>query len=81
MICLPLFADQFDNAQRLAETGFGVRIDPYNFSPEQLNREVDRVLNDQVLAKRLKAAAQRIQSTDTHEALANKIEQLLSSSK
>ena len=29
MVCLPLFWDQVDNAQRLAETGFGARLPAY----------------------------------------------------
>ena len=29
MVVLPLFWDQYDNAQRVDELGFGVRLDPY----------------------------------------------------
>src|SRR4051812_38780936 len=29
MVVLPLFWDQYDNAQRVAETGFGIRLDTY----------------------------------------------------
>ena len=32
MIVLPLFWDQYDNAQRVDETGFGVRLPTYAFS-------------------------------------------------
>ena len=31
MIVLPLFWDQYDNAQRVDELGFGVRLDTYAF--------------------------------------------------
>ena len=31
MIALPLFWDQYDNAQRVDETGFGVRLPTYPF--------------------------------------------------
>src|SRR5258708_34802631 len=35
MVLLPLFWDQHDNAQRMAELGFGLRLDPYRFTPAQ----------------------------------------------
>ena len=35
-IALPLFWDQMDNAQRLDETGLGLRLAPYTFEPEEL---------------------------------------------
>ncbi|MGZ5318997.1 MAG: glycosyltransferase, partial [Actinomycetota bacterium] len=36
MIGLPLFWDQYDNAQRLQETGFGRRLPTYDWTDEQL---------------------------------------------
>jgi len=44
MIVLPLFWDQHDNAQRVAETGFGVRLPTYEFEDEQLHDAIDRLL-------------------------------------
>ena len=35
MIVLPIFWDQYDNAQRVHETGFGVRLDTYGFADER----------------------------------------------
>jgi len=32
VIALPLFWDQYDNAQRMHELGFGVRLDTYRFT-------------------------------------------------
>jgi MGT family glycosyltransferase len=53
MIVLPLFWDQSDNAQRLDETGYGVRLDTYRFSDLDLTRAIDRLLADTSLAHRL----------------------------
>ena len=36
MVVLPLFWDQYDNAQRVQETGFGLRLDTYGHAPEEL---------------------------------------------
>ena len=35
MIAMPVFWDQHDNAQRVDETGFGVRLDTYAFTDER----------------------------------------------
>ena len=36
MVALPLFWDQYDNAQRVDELGFGVRLPTYAWEPDQL---------------------------------------------
>ena len=77
MLVLPAFADQFDNAQRLTETGFGAKIDTNNFTSDQLTETINRLLSDEKLKLRLEQAAKRIHATDRHEQLAQKIEQLL----
>jgi MGT family glycosyltransferase len=62
MIVLPLFWDQHDNAQRVQETGFGVRLDPYRFRDEELLGWIDHLLADRGLAGRLQTMAQRLQA-------------------
>src|SRR5205814_7553467 len=62
MVVLPLFWDQVDNAQRLDETGFGIRLPTYDFEDEQLTGAIDRLLADRALHERLAALARRIQS-------------------
>ncbi len=53
MIVLPLFWDQYDNAQRVHETGAGIRLDTYRFSDEQLHGAIERLLADAPLRDRI----------------------------
>jgi MGT family glycosyltransferase len=62
MVVLPLFWDQYDNAQRVHETGYGVRLDTYGHEPRQLIAALDRLLGDAALHRRLAATAARLQS-------------------
>ncbi len=59
MIVLPLFWDQYDNAQRVDELGFGVRLDTYGFADDELRGAVDRLLTDEDLHTRMAAAGER----------------------
>jgi UDP:flavonoid glycosyltransferase YjiC (YdhE family) len=76
MIGLPLFWDQYDNAQRLDETGFGVRLPTYDWEPAQLTGAVDRLLADEALAARMKDIAATVQADPGHVRGAELIEQL-----
>ncbi len=53
MIVLPVFWDQHDNAQRVHETGFGVRLDTYGFEADQLRSAIERLLADHGLHDRM----------------------------
>jgi MGT family glycosyltransferase len=79
MIVLPLFWDQHDNAQRVQETGFGVRLDPYRFRDEELLGWIDRLLADwemagrlQTMTRRLQAAPGTVQAAEMIEAVARR---------
>lgn len=74
MVCLPLFWDQYDNAQRVDELGFGVRLDPYRVSAEELTSTVDGLLNRTALRAELAATAMRIRSRDGVRRAADLIE-------
>jgi MGT family glycosyltransferase len=62
MIALPLFWDQYDNAQRVHETGFGVRLDTYAFEEGEMSGAIDRLLADGDLRRRMGAIAGRLQA-------------------
>jgi MGT family glycosyltransferase len=51
MILLPLFWDQYDNAQRMHELGFGVRLATYEFSDADMNDALAKVLEPNLRAK------------------------------
>ena len=74
MVVLPLFWDQYDNAQRMHETGFGVRLDTYGHAPEELLAAVDQVLSDAALHARLARASARLQAHKGTEHAADLIE-------
>ena len=76
MIVLPLFWDQYDNAQRVHERGFGVRLDTYRFTPEQLQSAVRDILNDAGLRDRAASAGAESRARDGLSAAADLIEQV-----
>ncbi|OTF77865.1 UDP-glucuronosyltransferase-like protein, partial [Euroglyphus maynei] len=52
MLVMPLFADQFDNAQRIREKGFGDRIETYAFKDDELIEKIDTIINDEQIRQR-----------------------------
>ncbi|MFI7616959.1 glycosyltransferase [Nonomuraea terrae] len=76
MILLPLFWDQYDNAQRVDELGYGVRLSTYAFTDEELKGALDRLLGDTELRERLAAAGEEIRRRDGLRKAADLIEQL-----
>jgi UDP:flavonoid glycosyltransferase YjiC (YdhE family) len=62
MIVLPLFWDQYDNAQRVDELGYGGRLDTYGHDPSELHAALTSVLADHELQERLRTIAARLQS-------------------
>ncbi|MHB8399996.1 MAG: glycosyltransferase [Candidatus Limnocylindrales bacterium] len=76
MIVLPLFWDQVDNAQRVAETGFGVRLPTYAFEPAELTTAIDHLLDDRALATRLAAVSSRLRANPGTVRAADLIERL-----
>jgi MGT family glycosyltransferase len=71
MVVLPLFWDQYDNAQRMHETGLGIRLDTYGHAPEELRQALENVLTG---SERLHAMARRLQRSPGTERAAELIE-------
>jgi MGT family glycosyltransferase len=76
MVLLPLFWDQYDNAQRVAETGFGVRLDTYGHAPEELTGAIERLTQDGALHEHMAGASERLQAKPGTVAAAGLIESI-----
>ena len=74
MIVLPLFWDQHDNAQRVDETGFGVRLPTYAFADNDLRGAIDRLLGDADLRGRMARIGAEIRANDGVAKAADAIE-------
>ena len=76
MVVLPLFWDQYDNAQRMEELGLGVRLPTFDFEDGQLGEAVDRLIADDALRARLNEMSRRLQANPGTERAAEHIESL-----
>ncbi len=74
MVLLPLFWDQYDNAQRIDETGFGARLATYAHEPRELIGAIDTLLADLALTERLAAVSERLRTAPGTERAADLIE-------
>ena len=81
MIVMPIFADQLDNAQRVHDLGFGIRLNPFTCS-KQLFDAIEKLINDQELSQKMKSISKRCESNSKSNEIVIKIKHLvLSSSK
>jgi MGT family glycosyltransferase len=76
MVVLPLFWDQYDNAQRMQELGYGVRLATYDFSDDELIGAVDGLLADETLRSNLDALGERIRDQKGVRRAADLIEEV-----
>jgi MGT family glycosyltransferase len=76
MIVLPLFWDQYDNAQRVDELGLGVRLATYAFEAAELTGAIDRLVSDPDLSNRLRSMSTRLRSHPGTTAAADRIERM-----
>ena len=79
MVALPIFWDQYDNAQRVHETGFGVRLATYEFEDADLLGAIDRLLADGDLRTRLAGLSARVQASPGTVRAADLLERVASS--
>ena len=77
MIVMPLYADQYDNAQRIDETGFGIRLNPFECTEQELLDAIEKLLNDNELALKMKNISQRIKADMESTELAQAIESVV----
>jgi UDP:flavonoid glycosyltransferase YjiC (YdhE family) len=76
MVVLPLFWDQYDNAQRVHELGYGVRLDTYGHGSEELRGAIDLLLADEVLRERMRRISARLQADPGTANAAGQIERV-----
>lgn len=76
LIVLPLFWDQYENAQRIDEIGFGIRLPTYAFGDFELTDAVERLLADGELRDRLSDIGEAIRARDGLRIGADVIEQV-----
>ena len=78
MIVMSMFCDQFDNAQRIQEKGFGIRINPFQCTKDQLLNAIEKLVNDQELALKMKKISERIKAEVKLGKVGHLIENLVS---
>ncbi|MGZ4178474.1 MAG: nucleotide disphospho-sugar-binding domain-containing protein [Solirubrobacteraceae bacterium] len=76
MLVLPIFWDQHDNAQRVHETGYGIRLPTYALEHDEFAGAVGRLLTDGKLRGRVRAAGERLRKRPGTEAAADLIERV-----
>jgi MGT family glycosyltransferase len=73
MILMPIFWDQHDNAQRVHETGYGVRLDTYRYTDSEM-RDALAAMLDPTVQERAAATGRRIRAADGVRRAADLIE-------
>ena len=77
MIVMPLYVDQFDNAQRIHEKGFGIRLNAHRCTKDQLTNAINKLIFDEELALKMKKISDRMQAEVKLGKVAELIEQLV----
>ena len=81
LIIMPLFVDQYDNAQRVHEKGFGIKLDPFKCTKEHLAKAIQTLINDNQFKEKIKQISQRIQRDAKKDKLVQLIKGLVKDNK
>ncbi|CAF1031458.1 unnamed protein product [Adineta steineri] len=76
MLVLPMFWDQHDNAIRINETRYGIRLDTYTFTEQQINDALKQLLSDEELKMKLTTISEQIKDMDGIKEAAQQIERV-----
>ena len=76
MVVLPVFWDQYDNAQRVHQLGLGVRLPTYTFEDDALPRAIDGLIADDGLRARIATMSSRLRANPGTVRAADLIEDL-----
>jgi UDP:flavonoid glycosyltransferase YjiC (YdhE family) len=74
VLVLPIFGDQWDNGQRIHETGLGLQFLPYKVTEEELLSGIEALLKDELLERRMISISKRIQSSNSQARAADVVE-------
>lgn len=81
MIVLPVFADQLDNAQRVADLGLGARLDVRRCNAEQLIGTVNSVLGDKRIAERCRDIGKAMRAREDSRKISHMLVKLMRDNK
>lgn len=73
LLLIPIFADQFDNAQRLVDTKLGYRL-PRGCSADDFVKLVDQLASNNELSIRMKSISERIRNCEDKRVITELIE-------
>jgi MGT family glycosyltransferase len=76
MLVLPIFWDQHDNAQRVHERGYGIRLPTYTFEQDELERALSQIVTGAELRARATRARERLRRRPGTALAADLIEQV-----
>lgn len=79
LVCLPLIADQPDNAARVAALGAGIRLRP-DAAPRDIAEAISRVIAEPSFAEAARRMSLQLRDEDGCEAAATELESLAASS-
>jgi MGT family glycosyltransferase len=76
MLVLPLFWDQYDNAQRIDELAFGKRLSTYEHGADEVRAALDALLADEALRVPMRRVSERLQARPGTRVAADLIERV-----